>query len=145
MYLGTSFLALPLGRIRFCIDKCTWSPTLYSLLAQHFLLALNICLMQFVMIASWAAIKSHFTCKATVWHPWTWCQMRLAVWSGAGIPDSAQIEWIWSLCWCYCSAQTLTSGILLPSPSDHSQNLPYRVVCLLCCAIHLWMECCWHE
>ena len=66
-FIGPS--PLPLGRVRFCVDKFTWSPTLYSSLAWHFILVWNVCLMWFAMIVSWAAIKSHFTCKTNCLTP----------------------------------------------------------------------------
>ena len=69
MYSGTSFLTLPLGRVRFCVNRYIWSPTRYRSLVRHFLLVWNVCWTWFAIIASWAAIRSHFACNANCLTP----------------------------------------------------------------------------
>ena len=70
LYRAQCTLALVfLPRLRFCVDRYTWSPTWYGSLAWHFLLAWNVCWMRFAIIMSWATIRSHFTCYANCLTP----------------------------------------------------------------------------
>ena len=60
--LGTNFMALPFGRVKFCINKYTQSPCLYFSLAWHFLFAWNVCTTCHLMMVSCAAIRFHWAC-----------------------------------------------------------------------------------
>lgn len=147
IYCGTSFLALPFGRFRFCIDKYTWSSTAYMSLSWYFLLA---------------------------WNAWiTWCSMIHHVCSSGPIKP---VEWIMTLLWreclywlegqslayrCGSVLQTLSwhwycylkqpwpLGISLSSPSGHPWwlilGLVDQAVHLLTCSISWQMEWGWPE
>ena len=102
--MGTSFLALPLGRVRFCVDKYMWSPTWYISLAQHFLLAWNVCWMQFVIIVLWATIRSYFACKVNCLTPLNVVSndVGILIWGMCPWFSSNRANPVVALCWGIC-------------------------------------------
>ena len=57
------------SRASVCVNRYTWSPAWCRSLVRHFLLAWNVCWMQFTIIASWAAIRSYFACNTNCLTP----------------------------------------------------------------------------